>query len=99
MSLKDGGVWNKFKTYEDYQALDYLVALANACGFIDNNIGVELMNINLIGKDESMLISTYGREEVDDDNKWLDSIKKSIIDKVHYTVRPDEIKAYLPIQK
>ena len=99
MTLKDGTLWNELQTYEDYTALDYLLAMACACGFIDNSQGTEIMNVNFIGEGNSIFISRHGREFAGNDKDWLDAIKESCIDHMHYVVNVSGIKEYSSQQK
>ena len=93
--LKNGDVWNKIDTIEDFQALDLFVACLDACGFIYNGLDTIQRNINLVGEVNSVIISGNGRTLVGDDNEWLTAIRQCVIGAMYYTVNIDNIKESL----
>ena len=89
--LKNGEVWNQLQSLEDLQALDLLLACANASGFILNNGIIIQMNINEIGDLTSILISGMGRSMVGDDAKWLEEIRNRVVNKMFFPVDGEKI--------
>ena len=96
--LKNKEMWNKLGSYEDYQALDLLIAVSNACGFIDHNIGNEMMNVLFMGEGNSIVISRYGRSIINNDEKWLEGVRE-VLAHVHFIIIEDEIRERLGIAK
>ena len=92
---KDGTVWNKLETLEDFQALDLLVAVSNASGFLANDEIVQQLNINTIGEINSILISRSGRELINDDDKWLKLIRTVVVDKMFFVPDKESLKLTL----
>lgn len=93
-TLKNGDVWNQLKSLEDFQALEFILACSDACGFIHNDVGTIQRNINEIGDLNSILISAYGRPMIGDDEKWLEAIREIVIDKMYFITNPESIKLY-----
>ncbi len=91
--LKNGEVWNNLQTIEDFEALDLMVACADACGFIINNVNVLQMNIAEIGDINSLLISKYGRIGMDDAT-WLKKFKELVLNKMYFLTQAECIKNF-----
>ncbi len=93
-TLKDGQVWNKLESMEDFAALDILLACSHACSFIDNDLDTVGNNINNLGEIDSLYLTLSGRKMVNDDTKWLAKVKE-LSKKMNYLTFPAEIKANL----
>lgn len=92
-TLKSGRLWNRLQSLEDFQALDYLLACSDACGFIHNDVDTIKRNITEIG-DDLVLISRFGRSMVDDDNKWLQLIREKVVYNMYFLTDPESIKVF-----
>ncbi len=91
--LKDGTVWNKVQTMDDFQALDLLIACSDACGFIHNDMNTIQRNVHEIGDVNSMLISKYGRVGIDDET-WLQLIRECVINNMYFFTEMETIKNF-----
>ena len=92
--LKNGEVWNKLQSLEDFQALELLLACSDACGFVQNDPATIQRNIAEIGDINSILISNIGRSLVGNDDEWLKAIRETIIKKMYFLTNPDSIKSF-----
>lgn len=92
--LKNGEVWNKLESLEDFQALELLLASSDACGFILNDYATKQRNIAEIGDINSLMITFSGRDLVGNDEKWLKIIRESIINNMYFFTNPDNIKSF-----
>ena len=92
--LKNGEVWNKLQSLEDFQALELLLACSDACGFVQNDPATIQRNIAEIGDINSILISNIGRSLVGNDDEWLKLIREIIIKKMYFLTDPDSIKSF-----
>ena len=92
--LKNGEVWNKLQSLEDFQALELLLACSDACGFVQNDPATIQRNIIEIGDINSILISNIGRSLVGNDDEWLELIREIIIKKMYFLTNPDSIKSF-----
>ena len=90
--LKDGQVWNKLESIEDFQALELLLACSHACGFIINDYDTILRNILELGDIPSILISRYGRIIIGNEGEWLRQIREVVIDRMFFFTNPENIK-------
>ena len=89
--LKDGSTWNNLNTFEDFQALELLVAVSDASGFIINSDVIRQMNINEVS-DDSILLTSFGKLGYKTDEEWLNEIKKCIVDHMFFFTDSDAIK-------
>ena len=99
MRLKEGGFWNYLTCFEDYQALDNLLAVANACGFINNSKGTEMSHVFMLGDINSILISQFRRVFVPNDEDWLKGLRETVIERMYFTVNIDKINEYKGMKK
>ncbi len=93
--LKDGSTWNNLNTLEDFQALELLVAVSDASGFIINNDVIRQMNINEVGND-SILLTLFGKMGFETDEEWVAAVKESIVDHMFFFTDSDAIRLNAP---
>ncbi len=92
--LKNGEAWNNLQSLEDFQALELLLACSDACGFINNDLITRQLNINEIGTENLILVTEYSRAFIGDDDKWLQSIREKIVDKMDFFIDSDKIRTF-----
>ncbi len=98
-TLKNGEVWNKLETLDDWKALDLLVACADACGFIINEPKVICTNVAQLG-DNANLISQYFYLPFSNEDgsinydAWLKEIREKVVDNMFFVPAPKTIKSY-----
>lgn len=90
--LKNGEVWNQLRSLEDFQALEFLLACSDACGFIHNDACTIQMNINELGDLNSLIISGAGRTFFDNDAQWLESIRSVVVNNMYFLTDGIRIK-------
>ncbi len=93
MTLKNGEVWNDLKTMEDFHALELLLASSDACGFINNSLDIIQMNIHAVGELNSLTLTSAGISYFGE-GQWLELVRTSVIDKMHYLVNGEAIRKH-----
>ncbi len=93
--LKNGDTWNELQNKEEFEALEYLLACSDACGFIVNNILAIQKNCFELGSISSILTSDFG-ERVNNgiNEEWLKTLREEVIGKMHFSVNADKINEY-----
>lgn len=91
---RDGTVWNRLQSIEDFQALELLLACSDACGFIHNDSDTIGRNIREIGDSDSILISQLARSLISNDDRWLHLIRKTVVNKMYFFTDQDSIRTF-----
>lgn len=91
---KDGETWNELQTKEEFEALEYLLACSDACGFINNNFFTINKNIFELGDISLILTSDFGERLNKIDNQWLQIMRENIIKRMYFPICVDIIKEY-----
>ena len=90
----DGTTWNALKTPADYWALEYLVSISHACGFIHKTVEDVKRTYSELGEDNAILFSVSWDKIYKNGKVWAKAIKKYGLKHVHYSVRKDLLNNY-----
>ncbi len=102
--LKDGTVWNNLDDLEDFQALELFLCALDASGIVCNNDDVRQMNNDELGSLTSLVITKFGIDFAGGINKWLQLMKKYIMDTLYVIVssnfrKDEEFSSKWPYEK
>lgn len=90
--LKNSETWNELQTKEDFEALEFLLACSDACGFIINDTITTASNNFRIGDASSLLTSQFGRRLTNGINdEWLRTIREEIIKEMYFPTNINKI--------
>ncbi|MCX4365164.1 MAG: hypothetical protein OSJ70_05265 [Bacilli bacterium] len=97
--LKNGDTWNELQTKEEFEALEYLLACSDACGFIVNNILTSQKNCFELGSISSILTSDFGERFYNGiTGEWLKTLREEVIGKMHFSVNGEKINEYATLE-
>ena len=91
---KNGESWNIIQNLEDIETLNLLVASADALELINNNDLTQKENAKKIGEYYQIVLSSVGRQVVNNDRKWVGFIRDYISKSVSYPTNPELIESF-----
>lgn len=97
-TTKDDQVWNSLEAFEDFEALNLLLACFDACEFVINNSFTIQSNLNQLGIENSTLLNTTSRILLGND-RWLEEIRNIVMNKMCFLVEEENINSILSNNK